>query len=202
MTEPINTKHLRQIVHDIRAQLGVVQTFLYLIEPQCHSREESDMRVGAALAIGRISSLCDELTASLKSCNEADGVAPSMAPMSRIDAGKTVLIIDDDHHVRTWIAEALRAKNITTITLTSGDELIKSALDFKNISSAIVGYHFENSSLDGFDIIEFLQMQNVGNIYLCTGQHDDPEVIRRAGELGVVSVIGKPLTQMDWNLFK
>lgn len=62
-------------------------------------------------------------------------------------------------------------------------------------ATAIVDYHFDNSELDGLEIIAKLRKQGFKNLYLCTAEYWKPSLKKQAEELGVM-VCPKPLPKI------
>jgi len=91
-----------------------------------------------------------------------------------------------------------RGKNV--VLLEKGEELLMRPLNLNDFATVVVDYQFENSALDGFDIVEYLKSQKVRRIHLCTGCYDNPAVIKRAQELGIVSIISKPIPRHLWDV--
>ncbi len=61
--------------------------------------------------------------------------------------------------------------------------------------TAIIDYHFENSELNGIEIIKRLRERGFTNLYLCTAEYWKPSLKKEAQELGV-SICPKPLPKV------
>lgn len=65
--------------------------------------------------------------------------------------------------------------------------------------TAIVDYHFDNSEMNGFQVIEKLRRLGFQHLYLCTAEYWKPSLKAAAGKLGV-PVISKPLPKIEMKL--
>ncbi|MEK7084149.1 MAG: response regulator, partial [Patescibacteria group bacterium] len=62
--------------------------------------------------------------------------------------------------------------------------------------TAIIDYHFNNSELNGIEIIAKLREQGFKNLYLCTAEYWKPLLKKQAAELGV-AICPKPLPKIQ-----
>ncbi|MFH1653594.1 MAG: hybrid sensor histidine kinase/response regulator [Pseudomonadota bacterium] len=105
-----------------------------------------------------------------------------------------ILVVDDDVGIMLlWNTKIQKKYGKPPLTAVSPEELMKSKFDYNNISKAIVDYQFEGSKLSGLDVVRFLKEKGVKVIHMCTGMFHDEELQREAKELGVVSIIPKPI---------
>jgi CheY-like chemotaxis protein len=87
----------------------------------------------------------------------------------------------------------LKKRGYNVIEARSGEELLGMRIDFETIQTAIVDYQYEDSDLNGLDVVEYLKRKNVERIYLCTANYQDKEIVQQAKALGVASIIAKPI---------
>lgn len=124
------------------------------------------------------------------------GAAVDKTPATHAQADQHVLVVDDDPGIRTqWRNILKKATGHTPIELSRGEELLKASIDYSKVLTAIVDYQFEESSLNGLDIIEYLKQKKVPKIFLCTGFYEDKDIIKRAKALGVIGIIPKPIPE-------
>jgi len=103
--------------------------------------------------------------------------------------GGAVLLVDDNNSTCITFKEEMRQRGVEVVFAHTGEELINNPIDFSKISTAIVSHYFRQSKLDGFDIVEFLRNEKVEKIHLCSPDFNDPEVVRKAKEHGVCSIM-------------
>lgn len=201
--EVLEKNAVRKIIHDMRSHMGVIQTYLEVSQARTQSISDSEFLLSAKESLNELVQVTNRLSETLR--GQRALIDTDLIPQMRCDSSLTdhqdILVIDDDDNIRFQFTQALAKKGMRVIALEKGEDLLDHRIDFKNISTAVVDFQFENSSLDGFDIIEYLTLQKVKRIHLCTGQYDDPEVSKKAKDLGVTSIISKPVTDKVWTLF-
>ncbi|MDO8526655.1 MAG: ATP-binding protein [Deltaproteobacteria bacterium] len=109
--------------------------------------------------------------------------------------GMSLIIIDDDSSLREQWRMLLRDKGQTTILCESWEDFENQKITSKISNIAIVDYHFENSELNGLQVIRKLKEQGFQNLYLCTAEYWKPSVQKEAKELGV-TICPKPLPKI------
>lgn len=193
MTVTVKKEVLKKFAHDLRSPLSVIRGY---VEFKSQDRLDGDERAyleALRLSTDKIEKIAAEIDASVPRDFQADMSPICIAAYGQDDSRRCVLIVDDDISLRLQWRLFFRGRNIQTIETASGEELLHRKLDYTNIRQAIVDYNFEGSSLNGFDVIEFLQQKGVEQIHLCTGQYSEEAVQNRARSLGIMSVIPKPL---------
>lgn len=192
----VTPEKLKKHAHDMRSPISVLQGYLDFKSQTPVEGDEREYLEALQICVERFVRVANEL--------DRDGLCLEQKPCSdRVEesvgedlSGKRpVLIVDDDSSLRLQWRIFFKNRACQTIEVKSGEELLGKKLDYRGIQHAIVDYNFEGSALNGFDVIEFLQQKGVERIYLCTGQHDEPEVKTRASQIGVVTVIPKPLNK-------
>lgn len=190
----------RKWIHDMRSHLGVINAYLMTTKHLVKKVEEKQLLKNSEVSFKQMVALMEKFSENLliKENNPRDEFFFNC----RIAKGqKGILVIDDDSHVRHQFNERLTKKGIKVIALEKGEDLLRHRLDYEKITSAIIDFNFNNSALDGFDIVEYLMTFHIKTIHLCTSQYDDPLITKKAKELGVTSIISKPLNEAIWALF-
>lgn len=190
----------RKWIHDMRSHLGVINAYLMSTKHLVKKIEEKQLLKNSEQSFKKMVALMENISESLlaREKNSQDDFYIN----SRIAKGqKGVLVIDDDSYVRHQFNERLGKKGIKVIALEKGEDLLRHRLDYEKITSAIIDFNFDNSALDGFDIVEYLMSFHIKTIHLCTSQYDDPVIAKKAKALGVTSIISKPLNESIWALF-
>ncbi|MDO8527104.1 MAG: ATP-binding protein [Deltaproteobacteria bacterium] len=113
----------------------------------------------------------------------------------QIVRGKSVIVIDDDPSLREQWRMILRDKNQETILCESWEDFENQQITSKISSIAIIDYHFENSELNGLQVLRKLKEQGFTNLYLCTAEYWKPSIQKEAKELGV-TICPKPLPKI------
>jgi CheY-like chemotaxis protein len=188
-------KELKRIAHDIRGQLGVILSFLDLSGEAQLDESQKILLSNAKQSMSKVGGLIDSLTKIAKEIKEPLDEKKTTSPSK---SKKNILVIDDDQSIRTQWQKTLKDHGMEVLSLSCGEELLNMNLDISAFTMAIVDFHYENSSLDGFDIVEYLKSQELHNIHLCTGNYDDEAVTNKARDLGITSVIAKPLAKDIW----
>jgi len=212
MTNTKDIKTVRQLIHDMRSRLGIIQAFLEHADDALTSEDRNMLHTNALQSYYEVVKLVTNLSTEVNNLSYTEGTsAPVHAnPIARNhmefeyainDDDKTnVLVVDDDPQIRNLFSTELTKRGLNVTTLERGEDLLNSKLDLKKFKTAVVDYEFENSSLDGFDIIEYLKTQKIKHIHLCTGCYDDPDVVKHAYTLGIVSIISKPIPKNIWDM--
>lgn len=190
----------RKWIHDMRSHLGVIHAYLMTSKHLVKKSEEKQLLKNSEFSFKQMVRLMENISESLLAKEKS--LQDDFFINSRIGKGqKSILVIDDDSHVRHQFNERLGKKGIKVIALEKGEDLLRHRLDYEKITSAIIDFNFNNSALDGFDIVEYLMTFHIKTIHLCTSQYDDPLIAKKAKELGVTSIISKPLNEATWALF-
>ncbi len=206
----MNNGKIKKIIHDIRSRLGVMQMVFDIKDVFPITDENKEIFENCKLGFEEMIRLVEDLSQDLGLSQPLLG--KSLQPIQKrhdyiqtspwvvVPGQNQVLVVDDDSEIRNTFLSQLEKRGKTVLTIEKGEDLLTHALDLKTVSMAIVDYQFENSALDGFDVVEYLRSQNVRQIHLCTGCYDDPDVIKRAQELGIVSIISKPIPAHVWDV--
>lgn len=102
-----------------------------------------------------------------------------------------VLVVDDDVDILVQWRSIL--KGYETLEFSDVKKLLYGKIDYSRINQAIVDYQFSGTSVDGLDVIRYLKGKGVDRIFLCTGFYSDEDIRRKALDLGVVTIIPKPI---------
>lgn len=113
--------------------------------------------------------------------------------MDRDNAG-IVAVIDDDNDVGDVLGGLLEAMGYQVETFRSGTDFLSTA-EFDRLACLVVDQNMPR--MTGLEMIEQLSKKGV-NIpaLLITGVHD-PEVERKAADLGVMTVLEKPMSHHE-----
>lgn len=110
-----------------------------------------------------------------------------------------VLIADDDANVRQQWQRIVKEHGGQVVKCASTVEEVEAdnSLDYGKIDTAIVDYEYKGSTKDGIDLASHLKSKGVKKVFLCTGFYDDTQVVSRAEQAGVESIIPKPIDEDD-----
>ena len=106
-----------------------------------------------------------------------------------------IVVIDDDPSVQLQWELTLRRKNLEPLSYDSYEDFELKKAERPALRSAIIDYHYDNSEVDGFEIIKHLRALGFSNIILCTGEYWKPAVQKRAADIQV-AVCPKPLPKI------
>ncbi len=106
-----------------------------------------------------------------------------------------ILVLDDDVGMLEQWRIKLEQHHVTALACTSYENFMEQKVAQGLTRSAIVDYHFENSEMNGIDIIKKLKARGFENLYLCTAEYWKPSLKKEAQELGV-SICPKPLPKI------
>ncbi|OGQ04789.1 MAG: hypothetical protein A3F82_07950 [Deltaproteobacteria bacterium RIFCSPLOWO2_12_FULL_44_12] len=107
-----------------------------------------------------------------------------------------VLVIDDEPSMREQWRLILKERNRETILCASWEDFDGLSMGKESAAGCVIDYHFENSELNGIEIIKRLREQGFENLYLCTAEYWKPSLKKEAKELGVV-ICPKPLPKIQ-----
>lgn len=182
---------LRKVAHDLRGPSSVIQGYLDFRKKSLKGEDEREFWNATRASLVRVQKIIEELESFLIPCDDFfQQEAPSS--YSQEDRTKVLLVENDEELCLKW-RDVLRERDFTLIEIKNGEELLKKNLDYKTIQTAIVNYEYENSALNGFDVVEFLKRKGVPKIHLCIGEERDLSVEGYVHELGVASIIRRPV---------
>ncbi|MBU0505428.1 MAG: response regulator [bacterium] len=193
---------MRQLLHDVRSHLSLIGSYFAYAKREELPEEHLELMYNTEKGYMKLCSLVDVLARKAQPQQTHVAWGNVMAQPKSLDSPENgcILVIDDDEHMRTLFKNEIERRGKKVIVLEKGEDLLNQFIDLKNVTAAIVDYEFENSTLDGFDIVEYLRTQQIKHIHLCTGCYDDPYVITRAQKLGIVSIISKPVPEHLWEV--
>lgn len=199
-----NKKNIN-VAHDIRNSVAVINGYLQYRKKEYLSPEELEYWQAAQKCAERLIKLAQDM--SLKEKEEDLPEKKTIPPRQKLtttrsNANKQVLVIDDDQEIQIIWKNLLLNHGMAYLGVDRGESLLRMDIDYSKISTAIVDYEFEDSSLNGFDIVEYLRRKQVKSVHLCTGLYDNREIKELAKRHGVDSIIAKPLPEDISNIFK
>jgi len=106
-----------------------------------------------------------------------------------------VLVLDDDVGMLEQWRIKLEQHRVTALACTSYENFVEQKIPPKLTRTAIIDYHFDNSELNGVEVIQKLKEQGFDNLYLCTAEYWKPSLKKEALDLGV-SICPKPLPKI------
>jgi DNA-binding NtrC family response regulator len=109
--------------------------------------------------------------------------------------GEPIIVIDDDMSMLEQWRLVLENHEVKTITGDSYEDFLRQGLSPMISKTAIIDYHFENSELNGMEIVEKLQKQGFERLYICTAEYWKPQVQERARLLSC-AICPKPLPEI------
>lgn len=109
--------------------------------------------------------------------------------------GEQIVVIDDDPSAQLQWELILRKLGLEPLTYESFEDFQKKAHERSPLKTAIVDYHYDNSELNGFQIIAKLKESGYTNVMLCTGEYWKPAVQQEAKKLGV-PICPKPIPKV------
>lgn len=190
---------LKKMAHDLRSPISVVSGFISQKNTGHLSAEDEAAYLEAISgSVAKLSRIADAMLA-----RAGVDVAPMPQPyvtaksaaQNAYVACDTTLVVDDDAGIRRQWIQLLKNRGITVVTACNGEELLSGKIDFSKIQMAIVDYHYEGSDLNGYDVIEFLKRKKIARVHLCTANHQDPELPKKAFAAGADSIIPKPIDE-------
>lgn len=119
----------------------------------------------------------------------------------RVFEKEPVIIIDDDPSLREQWRLVLVSQKRGVILCESHEDFERQKLSPQISKTAIIDYHFDNSELNGADIVRILQEKNFTNLYLCTAEYWKPSIQKLAKELNV-KLCPKPLPKISMEVKK
>jgi|GEM_PF-2722141 len=108
-----------------------------------------------------------------------------------------VFVIDDDPILRTYWQHLLETAGWPVVLCESYEEYLEKIDAHDAVRNIIVDYHFDNSEMNGADIVQRLRAQEIANIYLCTAEYWKPSLRAQAEQLRV-AIIPKPLPHIEF----
>lgn len=189
-----NNNSPSKLAHDLRSPISVIKGYLRYRDQENMSAEEREYWNAAKTCAERILKVADHLTEMDTNTTVA---APKITQtQSFIDPDKSVvLVVDDDQDIQCQWKTILQSIQLPYIGIKSGESLLNMSIDYSKVAAAIVDYEFEESSLTGFDVIEYLQRKKVKDIHLCTGLSKNIEIRNMAERHGIDSIISKPIPE-------
>lgn len=112
-----------------------------------------------------------------------------------------VIVIDDDPSLREQWRLVLVSQKREVILCESYEDFERQKLSPQISKTAIIDYHFENSEMNGADIVRALLEKNFTNLYLCTAEYWKPSIQKLAKELNV-QLCPKPLPKISVKIKK
>ncbi|MDO8528252.1 MAG: hybrid sensor histidine kinase/response regulator [Deltaproteobacteria bacterium] len=106
-----------------------------------------------------------------------------------------VLVLDDDVGMLEQWRIKMEQNHVTILACTSYENFEEQKITPSLTKTAIIDYHFENSELNGIEIIKKLKEQGFDNLYLCTAEYWKPSLKKEAMDLGI-SICPKPLPKI------
>lgn len=186
-----------KIVHDLGSPLSVIKGYVdYRYKASPDSTDEILYLGAMKKSIAKIERIADQIRATLDEETPApveteEQIAEIRKQLDLHD--EPVLIIDDDSSIITQWELHFRNKNCHVMTARRGEDLVYHDFDYKKIKAAIVDFQYDNSQLNGFDVIRFLKKRGVARVYLCTAQGGDQGIRNQALALGAEAIITKPI---------
>ena len=109
--------------------------------------------------------------------------------------GEQIVVIDDDASMQLQWELTFRRKQLAPLSYDSYEDFEWKKAERPPLRSAVIDFHFDNSELNGFEIISRLRSQGFSNIYLCTGEYWKPIVQKQAKDMKI-SICPKPLPKI------
>jgi len=102
-----------------------------------------------------------------------------------------ILVVEDNDFVRMQIVSYLKENSYQTLEAADGDAALGMIAANDNIALAIVDIRME--PMGGFEFIKTIRGQDIETpVILVTGDQT-PDILERAGKLGVAAVLMKPV---------
>lgn len=112
-----------------------------------------------------------------------------------VKPGEQLVVIDDDPSVQLQWELALREQKLEPFVYESYEDYLQKAAQRPLLKTAIVDYHYDNSELNGFEIIQKLKQEGFSQLYLCTGEYWKPQIQQQAKEAGAI-ICPKPIPKL------
>ena len=193
----IKKETLVRWAHDIRGPLSILKGYLKFSQYPMTEDDKEKYLQAANKALDKLQNIVEEVEVEIYPENHSQYIFKKTDEKEKTvkttSGEQKVLLVDDDDSIRKQWRDFLEKQGVSVVELASGEELLQCSLDFSEINMAIIDFQFTNSELNGFDVIEYLKQKQVPEIHLCTGVGNDPEVRKKAMDLGVYSVIVKPI---------
>lgn len=153
------------------------------------------LRCSSEIGVGTTFTLCFPLPASadLKNAEHEDDT-PQVFTLT-LTRKEPIIIIDDDLSVLEQWRLILERDGVSALVFSSYEDFVAHYVDEGISKTAIVDYHFENSELNGLEVIAKLAEKGFQRIYLCTAEYWKPSIQKRARDLRV-ELCPKPLPQI------
>lgn len=101
----------------------------------------------------------------------------------------TILVVEDNDFVRMQIASFLKGAGYVTLEATDGDK----ALDLMSADIALAVVDVRMEPMGGFEFIALTQQEGYNIPVVLVTADQDPDMLERAGKLGVATVLMKPV---------
>lgn len=112
-----------------------------------------------------------------------------------VKPGEQLVVIDDDPSVQLQWELVLREQKLEPFVYESYEDYLQKAAQRPPLKTAIVDYHYDNSELNGFEIIRKLRGEGFSQLYLCTGEYWKPQIQQQAKEVGAI-ICPKPIPKL------
>lgn len=187
----LSRNFLRKITHGLRGSAAVFQGYLDFRKKNLADKDEKDFWNAVRVSLVRVQKIIEELESFLISHED---FPQKEEVFSCVQENRTkVLLVENEEGLRLKWRDILREKDFTLIEIKNGEELLKKHLNYKEIQIAIVNYEYKDSALNGFDVVEFLKRKGVPKIHLCVGEDRDLSVEGYLRDLGIESIIRRPV---------
>lgn len=194
----------KKVRHDLRSPVSVIAGFLNHCLGADLKGVDREFLSAALKSTDKIKKFIDELGREFQTGSavpRSSAINPAPVVLNKWEnpvtqpLGRTVLVVDDDDEIRVQWKMLLQKMDLKFVDAANGECLLKMNITYERLHAAIVDYEFENSTLTGFDVVEYLRRKNVKNIYMCTGMYQNSAVQEFARQNNVVSVIPKPIPE-------
>ncbi len=107
---------------------------------------------------------------------------------------KTILLIDDDHYVLDFYADAFRNAGYDTDTAVGAAEALKKIRAGKNYNAII--FDVSMIAVDGFELLEMIKKDGLasGSVFIVLTNSQEPDKIQKAKDLGLNTYLIKSAT--------
>ena len=163
---------------------------------QAMSEHKGDLKAESEIGIGTIFHVILPLPESrhVKEAEKEEDMTDKFVLLAK--EREPIVVIDDDASILEQWRLVLAKHDRNSILCESFEDFEKQKITSALYSTAIIDYHFENSELNGIEIIKRLRERGFENLYLCTAEYWKPSLKKEAKELGVV-ICPKPLPKIQ-----
>lgn len=103
-----------------------------------------------------------------------------------------VLVLDDEASIVGPLKSILDIMGFETFGATKGDEAV-TIFSREKIQICVLDVNLNDPQMDGIDVLETIKQMDQNAVCIIFTQTSKPEVIARAGDLGVYEYLNKPL---------